>query len=888
VSLALLFSLAWAGSAGAQLPMQAVGAPFDMIGFIEAATLDAPGDVLAGGMIQVNGHTVVVPRNTILQMPAFALTWQQLFTMAPPPYTGVQTGLAMTDVPAPLTTYEVQVLGNRIGNAYIAGLIFISQQSLNGGQGFINFMDYANGEMRVGGVIGDLTTGTRVKINDPIGRFAPAYTLDPRFTIDEDNPTVRSETGYPMCFPHVNPATADDPLCPQRNRPINPATGFPQSIFIMQDPGPAPGPATGTNAWVAAPFKVGDYITYAGTRMKDGPEPSAGPLPAGGMAATYIAAHTIVANIGLFTAPGTVPAYVATDVLLLGVGGVPIAGLPQEATVRTSFQGFSTDVSRVISLWGMDVDPCSGTTSDRSWGLINVDPGPPTGAVKGRWRFVPPGKIILMPPAGTFLPATRMMRSVAEGAYSAASPVISNNGLITGQYNAPIFEFLFPENLGIGNPPVPLNFQDFPFLVNGTIAAFPGLNVGPLQPFPAATVPAPACGPPPDAAPPTAVASASPLVTTAGATVTLDANASSDPNGLAIAWIWTQTAGPATPLVPNFFVARPTITAPPVTPPATSLALTYQLVVTNTVGVASLPSFVTITVNAAPAIQNPTANAGAAQTVGSNRAVQLNGTASADHNVPAQALTYAWTQTAFGQCSASACPAVTLSNPAAATPTFTSPINTTGTPTVLTFSLTVTNTSLLTSTASLVNITLNPVALPLANAGPNRTVNPGVLVTLNGSLSSDPNGLPLTYLWTQVAGPAVVLSSTTAVSPTFTAPASGALGFTLNVNNGFVTSIPALTTVTVNTAGADILTFTVVEYRFGKTRLTVTCRSSITDGTPVLTLMGYGVNGAGVPMSFLGAGLYSAVLAGVPQPDSVTVNSSLGGTATSPVLTIRF
>jgi hypothetical protein len=894
VSLALFASLAWAGRLGAQLPLQAVGLPFDIIGFIETATLDAPGDALAGGTLQVNGHTIIVPRNTILQMPAAALTWQQLFAMAPPPYSGVRSGLAMTDVPAPLTTYEAHVQGNRIGNTYIAGLIFISQQSLNGGQGVINFMDYANGEMRVGGVIGDLTTGTRVKVNDPIGRFAPAYALDPRFTIDEDNPTIRTETGYPLCFPHVNPATADDPLCPQRNRPINPATGFPQSIFIMQDPGtppqmalPAHGPANGTNSYIAAPFELGDYITYAGTRMKDGPEPSAGPLPAGGMASTYIAAHTIIANIGLFTAPGTVPAYVATDVMLLGVGGAPIAGLPQEATVRTRFEGFSTDVSRLITLWGMDVDFCSATVSDRSWGMINIDPGPPTGAVKGRWRFRPPGKIILMPPTGTFLPATRMMRSVAEGAYSAVNPVISNNGLITGQYNAPIFDFLFPENLGIGSPPVPLNFQDFPFLVNGTFAAFPGLNVGQLQPFPAASIVAPLCGPPPNAAPPTAVASASPLVTTVGANVTLDGNASSDPDGLAIAWIWTQTAGPATPLVPNFFVARPTITAPPVTPPATSVALTYQLVVTNTVGIPSLPSFVTITVNAAPAIQSPTANAGAAQTVGSNRVVQLNGTASADHNVPAQALTYAWTQTGFGKCNANACPAVTLSNAAAATPTFMSPINTRGTSTVLTFSLVVTNTSLLTSTASLVNITLNPVAAPLANAGPNQTVNPGVLVTLNGSLSSDPAGLPLTYLWHQVSGLPVLLSSATAVSPTFTSPASGAVGLTLTVNNGFVTSVAALVTVNVNTAGPDTVIITVAEYRFGKTRLTVTATSSITDGTPFLSLAGYGSNGTGLQMQFLGGGVYTAIVNGVLQPETVTVNSSLGGSQTSPLLTIR-
>ncbi len=878
VSLVLFASLAWAGAAGAQQPLQAVGSPFDMVGFIEAATLDAPGDVLAGGTLQVNGHTVVVPRNTILQMPAFAATWQQLFTMAPPPYGPVQTGLAATDNPAPLTTYEVHVLGNRIGDTYIAGLIFISQQSLNTGQGFINFIDYANGELRVGGVLGNPTTGTRVKINDPIGRFAPVYALDPRFTIDEDNPTVRTETGYPMCFPHVNPAVADDPLCPQRNRPIDPSTGFPQTIFTMQDPGAAPGPAAGTNAWVAAPFEVGDYITYGGTRMKDGPQPSAGPLPAGGMAATYILAHTIIANLGIFTAPGRVPVYVATDVMILGVGGMPIAGLPQEATVRTKFEGFSTDISRVISLWGMDVDSCSATISDRLWGMINIDPGPPTGAVKGRWRFAPPARIILMPPAGTFLPATRMMRSVSEGAYSAASPVISNNGLITGQYNAPIFEFLFPENLGIGNPPVPLNLQDFPFLVNGTFAALPGVNAGQLEPFPAAAVPAPLCGPPPDPAPPTAVASANPLVTTVGAPVTLDGSASSDPNGLAIAWTWTQTAGPATPLVPNFFVAKPSITAPPVVPPATSVDLTYQLIVTNTAGIVSLPSFVTITVNPATGVQIPIANAGAAQTVGAGSIVQLNGTASVDINVPPQVLTYAWTQTAG--------PLVTLSNTAAVTPTFTAP-----TPfpiaTTLTFSLTVTNASLLVSTPSVVNITVNPVAAPIANAGPNQTVNPGVLVTLNGSLSSDPNSLPLTFLWQQVAGPAVVLSSATAVSPTFTSPASGTVGLTLTVSNGILSSIAALVSVTVNTAGPDNVIITVVEYRTVKQRLTVTATSSVTDGGPILTLMGFGPNGTGIQMPFLGGGVYTVILTGVAQPGTVTVNSSLGGSGTSPVTRIR-
>jgi hypothetical protein len=71
--------------------------------------------------------------------------------------------MAMADSPAPLTTYEVQVVGNRVADQYIAGLINISQQSLSAGGGFINFIDYTTGEMRVGGVIGNPATDARVR-----------------------------------------------------------------------------------------------------------------------------------------------------------------------------------------------------------------------------------------------------------------------------------------------------------------------------------------------------------------------------------------------------------------------------------------------------------------------------------------------------------------------------------------------------------------------------------------------------------------------------------------------------------------------------------------------------------------------------------------------------
>ena len=230
LALALILSQLWLVSgAGAQIPM-ALSTQFDVTGFIQAATLDAPGDVLAGGTITVNNQVIIVPRNTILQMPAAALTWQEVFTLAPAPYGPTQTGLAFADTPTPLVPYEAHVVGNRVGDTYIAGLIFLAQHSLQSGQGYINFIDYSTGEFRVGGLIGDGTTGERVRINDPLGRFAPLWTPDPRFTIDENNPTIRTGTGYPMCMPRGTAAGVGDPFCPDANRVV---AGVTQSIFTM-------------------------------------------------------------------------------------------------------------------------------------------------------------------------------------------------------------------------------------------------------------------------------------------------------------------------------------------------------------------------------------------------------------------------------------------------------------------------------------------------------------------------------------------------------------------------------------------------------------------------------------------------------------------------------
>ena len=77
--------------------------------------------------------------------------------------------------------------------------------------------------------------GARISINDPAGKFGRVGSPDPRFTLDPENPTVRSATDFPMCLPRTDPATTADVLCPQGDRPKNASGNFVTSID-MPDP----------------------------------------------------------------------------------------------------------------------------------------------------------------------------------------------------------------------------------------------------------------------------------------------------------------------------------------------------------------------------------------------------------------------------------------------------------------------------------------------------------------------------------------------------------------------------------------------------------------------------------------------------------------------------
>jgi len=354
--------LIWTAAAHAQLTVlnSEVPASFAMTGFLQAATLKPGGAANAGGTLTFNNITMVVPDNSVIQMPAHPLTWTQLFDPArsapafdtaipvspTPPLNhpaanslGLpMTGLALADAPATapgvgvfpgvFPSVEVTVEGNidtkgvtrSPPGSYIVGLILpISQEIANGGAGFITAIDFAKGRFEVNGTLNVLGTGTIVEVNDPVGRYGLAHSPDPRFTADTDNPTVVSGNGYPMGIPSVAPP-AIDPDRPIFNRPLNPAPGvtapFPHDPFLQigaplmafsmpAQAAPNPPGVTTPDPWRQAPFMIGDYVIYSGNFYKIDPNApvtpfnpaiAAGPTNRSMSQQFYVSANTVQAE----------------------------------------------------------------------------------------------------------------------------------------------------------------------------------------------------------------------------------------------------------------------------------------------------------------------------------------------------------------------------------------------------------------------------------------------------------------------------------------------------------------------------------------------------------------------------------------------------------------
>lgn len=236
----------------------------------------------------------------------------------------------------------------------------------------------------------------------------------------------------------------------------------------------------------------------------------------------------------------------------------------------------------------------------------------------------------------------------------------------------------------------------------------------------------------------------------AGTLVTLNGANSRDaetqgPSAVTFDWQqWPDTAPRVT--LSSATAARPTFTAPLVTQPTT---LTFTLRVTDNEGsfADAAPSAM---VTVSPVNQPPVALTGPTQSVREETVVTLDASQSFDPG--GTPLTFAWRQTAS--------PAVTLSNPTVARPTFSAPL-VSGASLVLVFELRVTDANGLMGTATaFVNVGGTP---PSADPGPPQTVFAGDIVTLDASQSRDARGAPIVaFRWRHLTGPPVTLSDVTA------------------------------------------------------------------------------------------------------------------------------
>ncbi len=688
-------------------PRQTTPFGFDTLGFIQYATVDsmcAPTQTVAldtslgitplspsptptpvpappvpvacktsGGWIQVNNGTIRIPQNTLVVFPNKIITWEEIFENNPTGVAG-ESGLALTDSVRLPGTYEAHIQGNVVKGSYIAGLVFISQQSANGFVGYVESVNYADGSLTI--------NGRRVQLNDPAlqitdltgrlwnkGRYSIGQSADTRFSADQNNPTVRSDTGYPMCIPRVAPGKwavllpdgvtnsgipdpylsgYDDPQCPEVNRPRD-DLGLIKSIYTMNAPGAAPGLDNPfpQDPYTEAPFEVGDFVSVKGTLELDDK----------GM--PFLSATEVVANLGIFTAPATDPAYVAISVLLQGTGNTaPAPSFPQEAIRRAVVEGMMTDPLRNVDISAIDID-CNGNLVFRipTWvSNFPVEQGFPLVGKRGRWRFTPNG--------GTFLPPTQYIGVQVSGTVSG----FNNNGIAYNSYQMANSQFVFPENLISGGLPPQSNFYDMPFLINGTgpwpvpstvldsqliqlnarraetPAPQPTQSIGQLNPFPSDRTPALVCTPstaPGRAANAVAGFTSTGAPITAGMTVTLN-SAGSIPAAGPFQWVQVVNVGDPVVTITNPTSAAASFIAPVVSAP---LSLTFALTVGGNNSTAASTTAISIPIAVPPLGAAPSvfASSAPANPIASAQNVTLT---ASGVDPSGGTLNYSWVQTA--------------------------------------------------------------------------------------------------------------------------------------------------------------------------------------------------------------------------------------------------
>lgn len=476
----------------AATPARAADEQFLLIGTLEKFTLNSgaanpAADRTVGGLMRVAGHDVILPRNLQIRFPTQFLTPAETFEGAPAGST--RSGLALDDLPP--VPFEVEVIGNIVGGRYIAGMVAIAQVSLATGGGYIKAIA-ADGRMTIGPLLGPATAADAiVQLNDPKGRFGPKTDtrgFDERFQVDADNPSVTAETGFPMCVQ----ATGSPAYCKSVNRSV------PGRLFVMGSVDLPPSPAGGLTVphcsacqpTSMAPLRVGDAVVYSGILHRVGP------------GQRMITAYSLTANVGIYTSPGVDPAYLRIEGSLEGTAGPAIPRnpaqpngpkLPDEVQDRFKVEGFTTDPTRPMIIYAIDVNPTTKVqTLRRLFTLESKEPprgrffkvvGKNSGVLTARNHSLRGNtREIMLRLGGSVVPDDAPLSGLPDVAIMKRIP--SDTGVIANRYVAPIDEYIFPENKLPGDPLVPNNFECVSFLLSGSGPLATGEPLGRLNPWP--------------------------------------------------------------------------------------------------------------------------------------------------------------------------------------------------------------------------------------------------------------------------------------------------------------------------------------------------------------------------------------------------------------------
>ncbi|KAK3988406.1 hypothetical protein QBC44DRAFT_371063 [Cladorrhinum sp. PSN332] len=320
--------------------------------------------------------------------------------------------------------YEVTVTGNVVNGVPLAGQIFVSQFVFEFNQGYIEQVNF-DGTLKI-------KDGPIVRLNDPNAVFSAGYST-PFMVVDDVSPSVSAFNGFPMCIPR----SSSDPLCPMSNRPT--VTGQPTNYLRTFQP---------PNPLVMAPFVPGDFIDYRGYKN----------------AAGEIVAFEVVAwNLAILTT-SPAPTYIRVELALIGI----YTNDPTAEVQETRFVAFSTDFSATISVAALDLDPCTGHETERAIGTMQPRP---EGGNRNKYLLRFDG--------------TQSVPYAREYIFKASTGTqVTQNGLVAGQFVAPVLEWIQPELQQPGQAPIVNQFSTMWHLTKGVGPDDQGNIWGPLDPFP--------------------------------------------------------------------------------------------------------------------------------------------------------------------------------------------------------------------------------------------------------------------------------------------------------------------------------------------------------------------------------------------------------------------